>query len=138
MTPCPDCGKPLYPDSIHTCSPQMTTIDNIMALVADNFQATTYGATDALRTAIEQALTPGEPVAWKTEDIELYVREDKFGLYNIPLYTAPQPQREWVGLTDVEWMNIVNKNHAWFGLPPDQVAHEVCKLTEAKLKEKNT
>ena len=47
------------------------------------------------------------------------------------------PQRTWVGLTDVEWMNIVNKNQAWFGMQPDEVAHEVCKLTEAKLREKN-
>ncbi len=45
--------------------------------------------------------------------------------------------REWRGLTDVEWMNIVNKNHAWFGMRPDEVAHEVCKLTEAALKSKN-
>jgi hypothetical protein len=50
---------------------------------------------------------------------------------------AHQPQREWVSLTDVEWMNIVNKNQAWFGMQPDEVAHEVCKLTEAKLREKN-
>ncbi len=48
-----------------------------------------------------------------------------------------KPQREWVSLTDVEWMNIVNKNQAWFGMQPDEVAHEVCKLTEAKLREKN-
>jgi chromosome segregation ATPase len=47
------------------------------------------------------------------------------------------PRRAWRGLTDVEWMNIVNKNHAWFGTRPDEVAHEVCKLTETKLKEKN-
>jgi len=50
----------------------------------------------------------------------------------------PAAQRQWVGLTDVEWMNIVNKNHAWFCMQPDEVAHEVCKLTEAKLKEKNS
>ena len=51
---------------------------------------------------------------------------------------APQPaQRTWVGLTDVEWMNIVNKDQAWFGQRPDEVAHEVAKLVEAKLKEKN-
>ena len=48
------------------------------------------------------------------------------------------PQRTWVGLTDVEWMNIVNKDQAWFGQRPDEVAHEVAKLVEAKLKEKNT
>lgn len=45
---------------------------------------------------------------------------------------------QWVGLTDVEWMNIVNKDHAWFGRRPDEVSHEVAKLVEAKLKEKNT
>ncbi len=48
------------------------------------------------------------------------------------------PKRTWVGLTDVEWMNIVNKDQAWFGQRPDEVAHEVAKLVEAKLKEKNT
>lgn len=29
-------------------------------------------------------------------------------------------------------------NHAWFGQKPEDVAHEVAKLVEAKLKEKNT
>ena len=54
-----------------------------------------------------------------------------------PLYTSPPAQRTWVGLTDVEWMNIVNKDQAWFGQRPDEVTHEVAKLVEAKLKEKN-
>ena len=52
--------------------------------------------------------------------------------------TFPPAQRTWVGLTDVEWMNIVNKDQAWFGQRPDEVAHEVAKLIEARLKEKNT
>jgi hypothetical protein len=60
-------------------------------------------------------------------------------------YTRPQPaapqrsedEKQWVGLTDVEWMNIVNKDHAWFGHRPEDVAHEVAKLVEAKLKEKS-
>jgi hypothetical protein len=52
--------------------------------------------------------------------------------------TPPAAQRQWVGLTDVEWMNIVNKDQAWVGQRPDEVAHEVAKLVEAKLKEKNT
>ncbi len=55
-----------------------------------------------------------------------------------PCYTSPPAQRTWVGLTDGEWMNIVNKDHAWYGQRPDEVAHEVAKLVEAKLKEKNT
>ena len=54
------------------------------------------------------------------------------------LYTGEPAQRTWVGLTDAEWMNIVNKDHAWFGQRPEDVAHEVAKLIEAKLKEKNT
>ncbi len=44
-----------------------------------------------------------------------------------PLYTHPQPKREWVGLTDEEIDGIV-KNTRW---------HELIKATEAKLKEKN-
>lgn len=57
--------------------------------------------------------------------------------------TPPKEQqscdkRPWVGLTDAEWMNIVNKDKAWFGQRPDEVANEVAKLVEAKLKEKNT
>jgi len=47
-------------------------------------------------------------------------------------------QRPWVGLTDGEWMNIVNKDNAWFHRQPDEVAEEVAKLVEAKLREKNT
>ena len=51
--------------------------------------------------------------------------------------SEPAPKREWVGLTDVEWMNIVNRKQAWFGNRPDEVACEVTKLVEAKLKELN-
>lgn len=44
----------------------------------------------------------------------------------------------WRGLTDLQWTNIVNKNQAWFGYEADEVAHQVCKLTEEKLKEMNS
>lgn len=54
------------------------------------------------------------------------------------LIAARLVQRPWVGLTDVEWMNIVNKDRAWFGQRPDEVAHAVAKLIEAKLKDMNT
>ena len=70
-----------------------------------------------------------EPVAWKTDDIELYVREDKFGFYNIPLYTTPQ-QRTWVGLTDEE-MNLI------YAEPQTHIG-QYARAIEAKLKEKNT
>jgi hypothetical protein len=79
-----------------------------------------------------------EPVAWRHKGAGHFTVTplvSKFPEWE-PLYTT-LPRREWRGLTDVEWMNIVNKNHAWFGTRPDEVAHEVCKLTETKLKEKN-
>ena len=45
-----------------------------------------------------------------------------------PLYTAP-PKREWVGLTDKEYEQIIKEKTYWY---------EVAKAVEAKLKEKNT
>jgi hypothetical protein len=68
---------------------------------------------------------PRDPVMALVQDIKAAL--DKY----------KPPQRTWVGLTDVEWMNIVNKDQAWFGQRPDEVAHEVAKLVEAKMKEKN-
>ena len=38
-------------------------IDELMALVADNFQATEYDSHSKLRTALEAALKPGDKVA---------------------------------------------------------------------------
>jgi hypothetical protein len=38
----------------------MNQIDNIMDFVAKNFNATRWGATDALRAAIEKAIASGE------------------------------------------------------------------------------
>lgn len=39
-------------------------IDELMDLVADNFQATEYNSYSTFRTALEAALNPGEPVAF--------------------------------------------------------------------------
>ena len=50
-----------------------------------------------------------------------------------PLYPAPQPQREWVGLTDEEVKHMLEL----FVVPPHHV-EMVVKAIEAKLKEKNT
>ena len=76
------------------------------------------------------------------DEIACQYRKDDPNAEVFPLYTSPPTlslaQRTWVGLTDAEWMNIVNKDHAWFGQRPEDVAHEVAKLIEAKLKEKNT
>jgi hypothetical protein len=68
--------------------------DEALKMAKNWFEAHTYGDEAVeVYAAIEQALTAQpavqEPVAWKTDDVELYVREDKFGFYNIPLYTHP-------------------------------------------------
>jgi hypothetical protein len=93
-----------------------------------------------------------EPVAYASDvefddETEIIPAEQKGKLgtagLRIPLYIDPPASKPWVhattwrGLTDVEWMNIVNKDHAWFGQRPEDVAHEVAKLVEAKLREKN-
>ena len=121
-----------------------------------------WDATDMAHRAgglsMEQSTECVEPVAWLSRDDARLALWDainkrefgnptddklildhlrKNGLW-IGKYTSPPASKPWVGLTDVEWMNIVNKDHAWFGQRPEDVAHEVAKLVEAKLKEKNT
>lgn len=49
---------------------------------------------------------------------------------------APEPVA-WNGLTDVQWMNIVNKNSAWLGYSVEDAVHEAVRLTEARLKANN-
>lgn len=95
--------------------------------------------------SVEQSVSVGEPVATiDSLEQEIYENTREFVSLNVMgwllnrLNTHQQPKRQWVGLTDVEWMSIVNKDQAWFGQRPDEVAHEVAKLVEAKLKEKNT
>ena len=146
----------------------------------------------ALRAAIEQALKPGEAVAWQERQAKrmkdgqvtewsnwypcryrsideaknaacdqipyewrpLYTapqpqpKQEPFGYFRaepfgwtdcaetddgaIPLFEAPQPQREWVGLTDEEIQaiedNTLEGGSFW----------DVYRAIEAKLKEKNT
>lgn len=79
-----------------------------------------------------------EPYGYFRYDLRLDAWvQNRAGLTGTPFYTSPPASKPWVGLTDVEWMNIVNKDHAWFGQRPEDVAHEVAKLVEAKLREKN-
>lgn len=40
-------------------------------------------------------------------------------------------------INDVQWMNIVNHDHAWENSNKEEAVHEVVKMTEAKLKEIN-
>jgi hypothetical protein len=54
----------------------------------------------------------------------------------VALYTTPQPQREWVGLTDEEvsdlWCEVSNTDFVTAD------THVFSQAIEAKLKEKNT
>ena len=87
-------------------------------------------AAQSLRQAIEQA-EKQEPVADVTEN----------GIYrtlagiNLPigtkLYTTPQPQREWVGLTDDEMLMIYGQQH-------EGKKYSLGRMVEQALKEKNT
>jgi hypothetical protein len=87
------------------------------------------------RQAIEQA-EKQEPVAWVTDlefdsETELIParRKGKLGTdgIDIPLYV--HPQREWVGLTDEEVLEICDSYY--------NRDSELVKMIEAKLKEKN-
>ena len=151
-------GYWIIPEKDFSSLCQAIAESNDLDIICQDLQEKTY--TQAMRIAeLEAKLAEaekqerGETVAWMDGN-ELIVRFDWIGKLDwkeswvdvgraIPnkwtpvLYTKPQ-QRTWVGLTDVEWMNIVNKDQAWFGQQPDEVAHEVAKLVEAKLKEKNT
>jgi hypothetical protein len=88
----------------------------------------------------KNAKTPtddGQPVAWlKTwSDGSLTVLKTKspaFADHELePLYSAP-PQREWVGLTDGE-IDILSCEM----VKGDKSVNWLCKVLEAKLKEKN-
>ncbi len=82
-----------------------------------------------------------EPVAWMyPDDLERFETSETFAqAYSIemvsptqgetvPLYTTPQPQREFVGLTDEE-RNTIARHHAY--------VDNIIKAVEAKLKQKN-
>jgi hypothetical protein len=88
-------------------------------------------ATQALRQALAQP--EQEPVAWahieNKEIIEFETDKEECEKceYCVPLYTAP-PKREWVGLTDEEFEQVVD------GL---EDLRDCWIQIEAKLKEKN-
>jgi hypothetical protein len=97
-------------------------------------------AITSLRQAIEQA-EKQEPVAYiNVEQRKLewakYTKWDTPTVVNlpkIPLYTTPQPQREWVDLTDKE-INKLRYKKDWTAPWTDMTfAHAI----EAKLKQKN-
>ena len=80
-------------------------------------------------TAIKKALAQPEqePVAWADHGVVNWIADKQFKHASL-LYTTP-PQRTWVGLTDEE------ANKLW---QSTVLSLELMKLTEAKLKDKNT
>jgi hypothetical protein len=69
-----------------------------------------------------------KPVAWLSKNGKgIWFHEPDASLNATPLYTSP-PQRQWVGLTDLDLQEIIGTS-ATMG--------EFIKNTEAKLKENN-
>jgi len=72
-----------------------------------------------------------------------------FGISRVPVNGAvasSQPQdgqraavsvSQWKPLNDVQWMNIVNHDHAYESVNKEEAVHEAVKRTEAKLRELN-
>ena len=87
---------------------------------------------DELRQALE---TEQEPVAWISEggDVSRSKRYmDEMGFKCNPLYTSPPKAAEWVGLTDGE-IDILSCEM----VKGDKSVNWLCKVLEAKLREKN-
>jgi len=84
-----------------------------------------------------QALIPrGETIeTMKYAESAYAMADEMLKARGLSLYTAPQPKREWVGLTDEEVSEIIGKEigfNSCFG-PEESFARAI----EAKLKEKN-
>jgi hypothetical protein len=130
----------------------MTTIDNIMAGIRpdthcwdDDTEKDVWSYSEELvRAAIEAVLTPSEPVAWwngeHSSAVFAFKRDTPgIGLRNpdaVPLYAKPQPQREWVGLTDEEIIDVLHPL-VLLDLADEQTDYEIARAIEARLREKN-
>ena len=91
-------------------------------------------AITSLRQAIAEA-EKQEPVAWMWKDETITTDPDREDGTWTPLYTHPQPKREWVGLTDEEIEKATGCDKTkplWLAIIG------VSRAVEAKLKEKNT
>jgi len=95
-------------------------------------------AVASLRQAIEQA-EKQEPVAWITDHGKGWLRwhsesDSEKNKTSISLYATPQPQREWVGLTDEE---IKRAPHHMVDGAYHYSFKQGAEWAEAKLREKN-
>ena len=128
----------------------MTTLENaarqaLEALEEYQNEGAPFMSCDAAVEALSQALEQPvqEPVRWlydwKNDGLTVtdWVTSDKDEAYaeghtNIrPLYTAPQPARKWVGLTDEEIAQVI-------GDPLDEIYLSDFRKVISALKERNT
>lgn len=91
-------------------------------------------AITSLRQAIEQA-EKQEPVAWMSSHDVGFKRSEFGDTPTVPLYTTPQPQRKWVGLTDEEIQALASWWPSYDQMPALKV---LIKDVTNSLKEKNT
>jgi hypothetical protein len=99
-----------------------------LEILTDGYDGTEVGVEIEAITALRHALdTEQEPVAWRSTspDEKLFVGTSKEVNWT-PIYTEP-PKREWVGLTDEEMDELVNRF----------ARYELAREIESKLKEKN-
>ena len=96
--------------------------------------------------ATEESSATQEPVAWMHPSggvLQHLTTGLERNAYTIPLYTHPQPKREWVGLTneeiiDVNMSTVTKLIDEPIVCDTDSNIVQFGKAIEAKLKEKNT
>ena len=81
--------------------------------------------------AMKQALTQGEPVKDRLDFWALFDENQRLRA-ELKFNSAPQPQREWVGLTDEEIFSLCKAEWVFESILP------WARIIEAELKEKNT
>lgn len=115
---CQRCGKRLFAGHIHTCTPPVEQPEQEPVLQVYRGEICYKSQDD------DQSFGMWCSVNYNTE--HGYPNGTKF-------YTAP-PKREWVGLKDIEIVNIMDEE-----LTTQSTEHfALCQAIEAALKEKNT
>lgn len=124
-------------------------LESAIEVIHKNTHLRDKEATDAIN-ACKAALTKldkCEPVAWylkkehtgkvffHKDEVDWCIENEGYAIEQL-LYTSPQP-RDWVGLSDTAWMNIVNHDHAYESMNKEDAVHYAVKATEAKLKQLN-
>ena len=109
---------------------------DIADLIAGALGVSRGTAYDLMREALaEQPAQQQEPVAWMDIDENgtfsgLRYWSEPDNRYEVALYTSPPASKPWVGLTDVERIELMEKTHPKNRWP-------LLALCEEKLREKN-